>query len=303
VSYMAVYPPEELDRALADADRTLRAAAAGRSERRTIRELVASLTELIESDRLDRLDEVIADDAVFEDRRSVVSSGVRSGPGAVRDIVVSGRDAGLRHGDDREVAGRGDDHLLRATTLVGRNDERIERLVLLSRGVADRIVRRVEFDRENLVAAHDELDRVWLESLSGRDAEVARLAIEFDEAAVAGDAEQLAGLLTDDFEHVDHRPKGAGRTGPSEYIALVAARSGRLGDSTALARSRHVVGDCAVFDDEIHSHSTDHGVDSTVAAIGLTHWSGELCARCETFAPEQLGAALARAEEIASSGQ
>jgi hypothetical protein len=145
-----------------------------------------------------------------------------------------------------------------------------------------------------------ELDRSWLADLSGRDAEVARLTLESASAAVAADADWVASRSTTDFEHIDHRPLGAGRMGSDDFVAHIANRRETFGLGRVIVRGLHVVGDVGVIEYELITRSDDHGFEANVSAIGLNRWRGEHCDRYEAFGAEQLDAALARAGELAA---
>ena len=159
----------------------------------------------------------------------------------------------------------------------------------------------LHFDPDQLTEALAELDELWIATLDPVDAETRRIVLDFVRAYEAFDVEGLRSVLTPDFEWVDHLP--ARRFPPQDLETFL----------TATVQRRDVMGDGIVVTRQIHS--IEHGVmvaSSTIlpADQDAAAWSEEIIAvlvtrkgrlsRIESFAPDDLDGALARAAELAA---
>lgn len=84
-----------------------------------------------------------------------------------------------------------------------------------------RLIAIVSFDLEDRLAAHDELWRRFRETEDG--SVLPSVVFDIVHAYNHRDVERFRTYLAPDFELVDHRPLGAGRMGPDDYVAFLAA--------------------------------------------------------------------------------
>ena len=250
--------------------------------------------EAFEHRQWDDLADLLSEDHVREDRRTGL--GDVAGKQQVLDGWKTMSELGFSSGVGETLAIRRDTLCLQRWKVTGENDFEAEVISVTELDTGGRMNRVVYFDADDLDAAWDELNDAWL---SGDASETDRLSWTFFSAYNARDWDAARRLLADGFMYVDHSPASVGVLNGAdaiishwrELMSLVADL--RLYFVAPLrSNDRCIVG-------LTRSHGTDEcGNAITREHVGIVQSDGGQVARIEAFAPEQLGDALARFEEL-----
>ena len=244
----------------------------------------------------DVMAQILAVDFSLDDRRQVLSAGIRQGRDTEIENLKAMADVGGGHVTSAAIATRGERLALRRLRFSGQ-DEEPEAFYTEMLGV-------VEINTENQLSAHTAFD------VDDVDAALE----ELDARYLAGEAAAYAhtwSLIADGFIAVNHRDFPA--TTP-DYVTIDHRRATSFmsGDMIAYLRSTwDVVPDVKMYAEAVHRLSnlgtvvtfasygtSQQGFDAEWRMIALSMVEGDLMSRCELFDEEDLDAALARFEEL-----
>lgn len=160
--------------------------------------------------------------------------------------------------------------------------------------------RNVVFDPDDLEAALDELDAMYLAGLGPDDAETYRLATEQYAAYVELDAERLDEVTADNHVFVDHRRLGNfGELGRAEFFEMFESRRATRGPGRALSTAVHrLEGGVLVYSTGEQTARESDGAEVASSGVFMIHVVEGRVDRAEIFDDDQLDAALARAEAL-----
>lgn len=295
VSRCELFDEDDLDSALARFDELSRPAqrlanAASREHDRFINYYAAG--------DWDGLALTMADDFSADDRRRLVGMGLQSG----RDTAVSNArvtsDLGVRTSTQTVVAIRGERLALMRARFWGRDHRPdafyIEVLHLVEIDARQRIVTFVAFDLDDLDAAIALLDARYL---AGEAAEHAHIWSAITRAYSAMAQEQMPGT-TPDLVNIDHRHVAP--MAPDEGIAYLRASWDLAPEFKLYIEAVHRLSDVGAVFTRWSTGTSRGGFDAEWRAVDVVTVRGELISRGEIFDTVDLGAALARFDELSS---
>ena len=244
----------------------------------------------------DVMTDMIADDVCDDDRRRVVSSGIRRGREAqianLRAIV----DVGVKNIESSVIAIRGDRLALTRSRVSGgdRWPEAfgLELLSIVETAADNRLVAGVQFDLDDIDAAFAELDARYL---AGEAATCAHTWSMVNACYASLNRRELP-PTTPDLVDVDHRRVTA--MAPGELIDFVRASWNQMPDISYRVQSVHRLNNRgAVVTHAIHGTSRE-GFEAEWREIHLMTVEGDRFNRSEFFDEADLDAALARFDEL-----
>nr|WP_268778108.1 BTAD domain-containing putative transcriptional regulator [Mycolicibacterium malmesburyense] len=244
----------------------------------------------------DAMAALLTDDTYTDDRRRAVNGGMQRGVSAEIENMRTAAGLGVAEAKTVPIAVRGQRLALSRTRFTGQdrgpNGFHSDLLGIVEVDNDHRIVARVIFDTEDLVAALAELDARYA---AGEASPYAQTWMTITNAFAVANTRQFP-ATTPDFVDVDHRQ--GRRLGAGEIKAYM--------DVTW-----EVAPDASIYIQSVH-RLTNHGAVLTHAAAGTTpqgfeaEWQevilsitdGDLISRCELFDASDLDAALARFDEL-----
>ncbi|MCV7401162.1 AAA family ATPase [Mycobacterium fragae] len=239
------------------------------------------------------LAKILADDIVTDDRRHVVSAGMRRGREAELAASRAATDAGLA-GEVTSVviATRGERLALVRVSTREPGPEKFRTGVL---GIAEvnsrnQIAAIVTFDADDIDAAFAELDARYI---AGEAAAYAHTFAAIVRTYAAFNSHELP-AMTPDLVSIDHRR--ARGFAPGDLIPYIHA----TWDLTPQARIEavHRLNDIgAVIMQTVHGSSQD-GFDAEWREVAFVTVEGDMLSRCELFDEADLDTALARFDEL-----
>ena len=250
---------------------------------------------LAEAD-LDAMADMLADDICSEDRRHIVSAGIRNGrDAALEDArVIAGLGAGVT--TTAVLATRGERLALRHSQYaVGHEQTDAYQVNLLEVVVVDtdeRISAVVTFDVDDFEAALAELDARYLAGEAAAYPQVWSAITEGYAALNRHEAPQV----TPDFQDVDHRHGVAFMSGDLfPYIHAAWDVSPDLKTHIETVHRLNKLG--AVITQTAHG-SSEEGFDAEWRQIVVFTVDGDAVNRCEMYDEADLDAALARFDQL-----
>ncbi|NOX30196.1 MAG: AAA family ATPase, partial [Actinobacteria bacterium] len=161
------------------------------------------------------------------------------------------------------------------------------------------LVARTEFGEGELDSAVEALSRRWLDLISDTVPENGQTILAIATATRMWDTRSLALLMADDFGYLDHRPIGFGALDRDGFLALIDASEG-IG--VQVPREVYRISD-AGFVGSFATLSGHHGNDLVEAGISVSvgMFKGGKFWRSESFAENQVDAAIARFEELSAA--
>lgn len=240
--------------------------------------------------------ELLTADTILDDHRRVVNAEIRRG----RDVEIANMRAfaeiGARRSTATVIATRGEHLVLCRTCISGEGDQpgqfRIEMLLIIETTTDRRILARVAYDPDDIVAAFDELDRRYL---AGEAAAHAHTWDMVTDAFAAINRHELP-ELTPDWVNVDHRRGATFATG--DMAAYIRDVFNDAPDFHVDVAAVHRLSDLGAVVTMTSHGTSPQGFQAEWREIGLVTFDGELLSRCELFDEAALDAALARFEEL-----
>ncbi len=243
----------------------------------------------------DAMTEIFADDFVSEDRRRVVGAGIRHGRDVEIASIRAGYDLGGTNMTSTTIATRGARLILTRTRHSGPDQAPegflVDSLAVVEINTDNRIAARVVFEPENMDAAFQELDTLYLAGEAAPHAHTWSVV----SAVFAALKRHEMSPTTSDFVDVDRR-RLAVETGGFEaylraiwdvtdYVSVYITAVHRLTELGAVVTHA--------------SHATSHeGLNAEWQNVNLLTFDGDLLSRVELFDEEDLDAALTRFEQL-----
>ncbi|BBY42410.1 hypothetical protein MCEL_07050 [Mycolicibacterium celeriflavum] len=292
VSHTEMFDEADLDAALARFDELGRRAlqlenAASRVGERYFVQLAAG--------DWDAISDLVADDFLQDDRRRVVGAGVRHGLAAQISDMQAFADLSIASVTSTVVATRGE-YLVLSRVRFAFRDQGSEAFVTELIGVGEvnaneKITAAIAFDADDIDAAFTELDRRYLAGDAAAHAHTWSIIVR---ANAALNRRQLP-ATTPDYVSIDHRRATA--FAPGDLTAYIRAGWHVSPDLNNYIEAVHRLSDFgAVF---THAAKTSHeGFDAEWRVEELLTIEGELINHCELFEEAEVGAALARFDEL-----
>jgi DNA-binding SARP family transcriptional activator len=241
----------------------------------------------------DAMAEMIAEDACNDDRRRVVSAGVRRGRDAVIEELRAVVDLGVKNIESVVIATRGDRLALMRTRASGGDKRpeafRVELLNIVEIDTDNRIAAGVMFDIDDIDVAFEELETRYLAGEAAAHSQTWSVITR-----------TYAGFNRNEFpatdQVIDHR-----RGTPFVSSDLTAAIRG-FWDLTPEFRIHietvHRLSKFAAVVTHASYGTSREGFDAEWRMIQLLSVEGDRVNRCELFDEEDIDAALARFEEL-----
>ncbi|MEY2433000.1 MAG: hypothetical protein QOC92_2725, partial [Acidimicrobiaceae bacterium] len=242
----------------------------------------------------DAMGDMLADHMCNDDRRRVVNAGLRRG----RDIEIANTRAfaelGVTNVTSDVIATRGDRLALGRNRFMGRDQRpeafRSELLCIVEIDADERITARVSFDVDNMDDAFEELDARYL---AGEAAAHAHTWSVIAQSHAAFNRRELPAKAPD---FVDHRPLVTLEAG--DPTAMIRDIWDFTPDLRAHIEAVHRLSDLgAVF--TLASRGTSQaGFDAEWRVVDILTVDGDLVNRIEMFDEADIGAAIARFDEL-----
>ena len=292
LSRCEIFEEADLDAALARFDELSRQAS--RLENAAARVCDRFKTYFAERD-WDSMTSLIAEGFCYDDRRRVVGVGVRLGRDAHISNLQAIADVQIANVAFPVVATRGDRLILARSRYLapdsGPQTFLAEALEIIEIDGDERVVRVVSFDPDDLDAAFSELDTRYL---AGEAAVHAHTW-----SVVAGVFEALnhheTPAATPDLVTIDHR-RGT-PLAHSDLKAIVKTLNELTPDLSSYVEEVHRLRDNAALVMQV-SRGTSEGFDAEWRILNLLTFDGDMVSRCELFDEVDIGAALARFDEL-----
>lgn len=287
-----MFDEADLDSALARFDELSRTAKLNNAASRVFERFQKCLAEA----DLDAMANMLSDDICSEDRRHIVSSGIRHGrDAALEDArVIAGLGAGITA--TTVLAIRGEHLALRHTQYavghVQTDAYQVDLLEVVVVNTDERISAVVNFDPDDLDAALAELDNRYL---AGETAEKARAWSVTMAACDALNRHELPST-TADFADVDHRRALSIDAG--DMKALLRTALDHTPVMTHHVEAVHRLTEYGSVITQVAHGTSDDGFDAEWRIVGLLTIDGDLINRCEVFDEDDLDTALARFDEL-----
>ncbi len=242
----------------------------------------------------DAMAEMLTDDTSTDDRRRIVNSGIRRGRDPVIASMQAISDVGVTFGTSAAIATRGRrlalSHIHMSSRDQGPEAFHIEMLGVVEINPDDRIVARVTFDLDDIDAAFAELDARYLAG------EAAAHAHAWSAVAGAHVAFNRRELPTKAPELVDHRPLVTLEAG--DPTSNVRDMWDFTPDLRLYIEAVHRLSDLGAVFTQVSHGTSQAGFDAEWRIVELVTVEGDLCNRCELFDEADIGAALARFDEL-----
>ncbi|MGV0784205.1 BTAD domain-containing putative transcriptional regulator [Mycolicibacterium sp. XJ766] len=242
------------------------------------------------------MNQYLADDFSFDDRRTVVNAGTRYGPDAAIADARAVAELGATRITSDVVATRGERLFLARTQMASGNQGpdvfHTESLCVAEIDTHDRISARVVFDPGNLDAAFEELDARYLAGEAAPHTQTWSTIVSAYAALNRHELPAVAPTWTD----IDHRPTVAIATGG--LGASLRAIWDITTHATIYVEAVHQLIDVGVVVTHVATATSQEGFDAEWRDICLVTVEGDQLSRAEVFDPADLDAALARFDEL-----
>ncbi|GAA4290118.1 BTAD domain-containing putative transcriptional regulator [Mycobacterium paraffinicum] len=244
----------------------------------------------------DAMAEHLAGDFCSDDRRSVINAGIRRGREAE---MANWRATGEVWKTDVRatvVATRGQRLMLSRFTFATQDSLpeafQAAALAVIEVNADNRFAATVVFDPDDIDAAFEELDGRYL---AGEAAAHARTWSAIAGAYAAINRRQLP-LMTTDFADIDHR-RGAAWA-PGELVEFLRSALDQASNLTIRIAAVHRLNRWGAVVSHAASGTSPDGFDAEWREVLLLIVDGDMLKRCEVFDDADLGAALARFDEL-----
>ncbi|WP_197514016.1 nuclear transport factor 2 family protein [Mycobacterium sp. 1165178.9] len=244
----------------------------------------------------DAVSKMLAENIFNDDRRRVVSAGVRRGRDATIASMRASADLGLSSWVSMVIATRGE-HLALSSDRISVRDEESEVVVAEVLGVVEidadeRIVTRLALDLDDFDAAMAELDARYV---AGGAAPYADTWSVITGIQAAVNRRELP-PMTPNPGYIDHRPlvsiEGA------DLAASIRAVFELFSAYRVYVEEVHRLDELGAVYTQVHKGTSNDGVDAELRMIEVQTVEGGLLSRAEVFDEADLDVALARFEEL-----
>ncbi|HYZ68086.1 MAG TPA: BTAD domain-containing putative transcriptional regulator [Mycobacterium sp.] len=244
----------------------------------------------------DAMAQMMTDDVCDDDRRRVVSGGIRRGRGAQLQNLRAIVGVGVKNYEATVIATRGERLVLTRSRVSGggQPDEAfaLEMLSLIEIDTNHRISAGVSFDLDNVDAAFEELDARYVAGDAAAYARTWSLIAKGYAAINRREVPSITGQV------IDRR-----RLAPVEGLDLTAYIEATLDlarDITVYIEAVHRLTDRAAVVTHVASATAQDGVDAEWRVVDVYTIEGDVIDRCEMFDDTDLDTALARFDELNS---
>jgi hypothetical protein len=244
----------------------------------------------------DAMAEMLASDAVNDDRRRVVGAGLREGHGAVIAEMSALAEIGVKRIASDSIATRGR-HLVLSRSHAAGHDQRPDAfrtdvLNIVQIDADERIVALVIFDPEDFDAAIAELDTRYL---AGEGAAHSHPWLAITQACAALNRGEVP-ATTPDFVDIDHRSSTP--IGPGDLVAYLNEAVKDSLESRVYVEAVHRITDRGAVITRTASGTSREGLEAEWRMVDVFTVEGDLLSHYEIFDEADLDAALARFEEL-----
>nr|WP_231988819.1 BTAD domain-containing putative transcriptional regulator [Mycobacterium sp. 1274761.0] len=240
--------------------------------------------------------ELLGEDICADDRRRVVSAGVRRGREAKLADMRATADLGTKSGTSTVIAIRGKRLALARICLSGRDRRpdafHTEMLGITEINADNRMAARILFDPDDVDAAFEELDARYL---SGEAAAYAN-AWSLTARAIAAFNRHELPEFRPNWVNIDHRR--ARGFAPGDHAAYIHATWDLAPDVNVYIEALHRLSAVGALFTYVLRGSSQGGFNAEWREIGLVTVEGQLINRFELFDESDLDAALARFDEL-----
>ncbi|MGA5543808.1 BTAD domain-containing putative transcriptional regulator [Mycobacterium sp. NPDC051198] len=245
---------------------------------------------------LDAMATMLADDFCSEDRRHIVSTGIRRGRDAALEDARAVAGLGVRNTAATVIAIRGERLALRRSRYANRDEQadgfHVEILEIIGLDGHGLIAHVVTFDSDDFDSAVKELDARYL---AGEAAAQARTWSVIANAYAALNRRELP-AATPNSTDVDHRRGLSVETG--KLIESLQALWDITSQAKIYVETVHQLSDVGVVVTHVASATSRDGLDAEWRDIALLTIEGELLSRAEAFEEADLDTALDRFEVL-----
>ncbi|WP_231986256.1 nuclear transport factor 2 family protein [Mycobacterium sp. E2479] len=244
----------------------------------------------------DVVSEMLAEDIFNDDRRRVVSAGVRRGRDATIASMRASADLGLTSWASTVIATRGE-LLALSRDRISVRDEQSEAVVAEVLGIVEidadeRIVTRIALDLEDFDAAIAELDDRYV---AGEAATYADTWSVIAGVQAAVNRRELPAMTTNPG-YIDHRPL-VSIEGP-DLASSIRAVFDIFSTYDVYVEEVHRLEELGAVYTQVHTGTSHDGVDAELRMIEVQTVEGGLLSRAEVFDEADLDVALARFDEL-----
>jgi class 3 adenylate cyclase len=241
----------------------------------------------------DAMADLVADDFSTDDRRKVVNAGIQRGRDAEVTNVRAVADVGVENITPTVIATRGR-HLVLYRSSFSIRDWHTEDFVVVEVAqinADNQMLAHVVFDPDDIDAAFDELDARYL---AGEAAVHAHTWSVIADAYAAMNRHELPATAPD-WANIDHRPLAP--AGSGDLIAYMSAYLD-LQNICTYVEAVHRLTDLGAVVTHVGTGTSQEGFDAEWRTSTIYAVDGDLLSRCEIFDEEDIGAAIARFEEL-----
>ncbi|WP_422206664.1 BTAD domain-containing putative transcriptional regulator [Mycobacterium sp.] len=240
--------------------------------------------------------EILADDIYTDDRRRIVGVGAQHGRDAVIAEMSAVVEVGVRNHTSEIVATRGEHLVLSRARTSGRDQHaeafHVEALDVIEIDTDERVVARVVFDPDDIVAALEELDARYL---AGEAADRAHTWTLIAGLYAALNRHELP-ARTPDFVDADHRRLAS--FAPGDIVEFTSSAFDQIPDISFRIEAVHRLSNSGAVVTQALRGTSRGGFEAEWREIHLTMIEGDLFCCSEIFDEADTGAAIARFDEL-----
>jgi hypothetical protein len=245
----------------------------------------------------DAMSEMVTDDVCDDDRRRVVSAGIRRGRDAQIANLRAVVDVGVKNFESIVIATRGERVALTRSRVSGGGQPAepfaLEMLTVIEIDTDNRIAAGVLFETDDIDGAFEELDTRYL---AGEAADYLHTwSVIMD--VYAAITRREAAATTPDLVYIDHRQLSTIETGGGVARSMLALWE-LMPNLTHHVETVHRLSGLGAVVTRIANGTTQEGFDAEWRSTDVITLDGHLVNRYELFDEADLGAALARFEEL-----
>jgi class 3 adenylate cyclase len=290
-----MFDEDDLDAALARFEHLSRGAQLSNTASRMYERFQKRLAE----GDLDAMASMLSDDICSEDRRHIVSAGIRHGRDAALDDarVIAG--LGVGNTATTVLATRGERLALRHTQYTVGHEQagayHINLLEVVVVNIDERISAAVTFDPDDLDSAFAELDARYLAGEAAAHAQTWSVIA----GAQAAFKQHEVPATTPNMPYIDHRPVLS--VDAVDLATFVGAMWDVIPNPSVYIEAAHRLSELGAVVTQVLKGTSPEGFDGEWRLIDLFTVEGDLISRCEVFDEADLDAALARFDELSRS--
>jgi class 3 adenylate cyclase len=245
----------------------------------------------------DAITEILAVDVSNDDRRRLVSAGIRHGRDATIASMQAAADLGGSIVTSTVIATRGEQLALSVDRFFSVRDQRDEAFLAEVIGIVEidadnRITARVAFEPDDIDAAFEELDARYL---AGEAAVYANAWSVVEGAYAALNRRELA-PTTPDFVNIDHRRGVA--FAPGDAVAYVHAGWDLDQEISAYIEAVHRLNNVGAVVTLLAYGTSQEGFHAEWRVVNVLTTDGDMINRSELFDEEDIDAAIAKFEQL-----